>query len=257
MASNTNDSKTTSFSGISVPDASSESSHELTRERLTSHASQTHQEDIRVRRENSARFGNIRGNTIDNFQEDCATAKAQEEEDAQDAMNSAYESADMFADLEDNPLPRHRVSASETNELHDDANACKDTTSPSDINELSRSVFETFAKREEVLQKSYAETRFYMTENYLQSETTRYELLLQEMRSDSVLNSIDYDLAKLTLTNWDKNRNNQSLEAIRDFRVETTKTTWLLKSLKASEDFHLKSKLVRSMFRQTNQFLTL
>lgn len=193
----------------------------LTRERLASHVSQT---DYDYK------------NTNNNEHED----------------DSAFESADMFAELGDNHLPWHRPSIS----ADSSSRQCSASAEPgsSDVNELSRSVYETFSKREEVLQKSYADTRFYMTESYLDTEITRYELLLKEMRENSALKSLQDDQVKLDATAWDENSIAYSAEAIQNQKIAATKVTWLLKSLKASEDFHLKSNLVRSMFRQTNQF---
>jgi signal transduction histidine kinase/CheY-like chemotaxis protein len=165
------------------------------------------------------------------------------------ASSDGGESADVFGDLGSNHLPWRRPSATNAAARLPGEHA---STMPTfdDLTDMTKSVYSTYSAREQLLQSSYANTRWYMTESYLETELSRYELLLKDMRDNSVLKSVDEIDIKLAVP-WDENVN---IDDVRNRKVSDIKITWLLKTLKASEDFRLKSNLVRSMFRRTNAF---
>lgn len=165
------------------------------------------------------------------------------------SSSSHGESADIFGDLGNDYLPWRRPSVPSAVKIPPHINSRVDGD-----DDLHKSVYESFNAREQLLQESYADTRFFMTESYLDSEISRYELQLREMRASSILKTTEEIDIKLKATQWDENHTGFSVDLARDRKISAIKVTWLLKSLKASEDFHMKSKLVRSMFRQTHLF---
>lgn len=166
-------------------------------------------------------------------------------------------SADVFADLGSNILPWHRASITDTNNLTEQQRLdarLSTNKNPADnllykeISDLTKNVYDSFSQREAVLKTSYNNTRFYMIENFVEVEMLKYELLLNDLRNNSDLKMIENTDIKLTI---DANAN---VNDLRDRKLEEIQTIWLMKILKASEDFSNKSKLVRSMFRRTHDF---
>jgi signal transduction histidine kinase len=180
----------------------------------------------------------------------------------EDADEDAGQSADIFGELGDDIMPWKRVSSV------DSASVVKATTSQTptsaflqrqkfelqndvdrEISDMTKSVYDSFDKRELMLKTSYTNTRFFMIENCSDTELVKYEMLLKEMRDRSILKDAEDIEIKLDTIDPMVGADNLRAKKIADI-----KTTWLMKVLKASEDHVNKSNLVRSMFRRTHDF---
>jgi signal transduction histidine kinase/CheY-like chemotaxis protein len=194
------------------------------------------------------------GLTRDQLQTHTYGKHSSGELDLQENDGSEGESADIFGDLGPNFLPWRRSAPSLK---QDTAPSLIRTgvTSSGDMSDLTKNVYDTYSAREDLLASSYNGARYYMTENYLETELGRYELLMKEMMNNSALKSVSEIDIKLKTTAWDECADGSlNMESVRDQKICSIKITWLLKTLKASEDFHMKSSLVRNMFRRTNSF---
>ncbi len=172
------------------------------------------------------------------------------------------ESADVFADLGSDILPWNRQSTGSSNENStfrhrmtlsnlDKKKMERDINMYKEISNMTKSIYDSFSVRETMLKSSYSNTRFFMIENFIQTEMLKYEMLVKEMRENSVSKSMDEIDVRLEYSKYDITVN---LDDMRDRKIYEIKTAWLLKIQKSAEDFHNKTNLVRSMFRRTNHF---
>ena len=199
---------------------------------------------------NLEEFNEHRGRSVSAVQmmQNQAKHEQQQQDDDEDAA-----SADVFADLGSNILPWHRAisaSADESSKSVHAAAHASSVTMDKEISDMTRSVYDSFGKRETELRTTYANTRFYMIESFVSTEMLKYEMLLKQLR-DSADKRTDEEIDVKLAAEQSKH---VSLEQDRDQRIHEIRVTWLLKLLKAGEDFHDKSRLVRSMFRRTGKF---
>lgn len=173
---------------------------------------------------------------------------------SQDDTGSDAESADVFASLGANILPWHRATVA-SKESTESARKIRKLSEEStvvfkELSDMTKQVYESFSSQEAILQTSYKNTRFYMIENFVSTEMLKYELLLKDLREGSNLKlSEEVDIKFSTDVDTQV-----KLEELRDQKIADIKTTWLMKIIKAGEDFNNKSSLVRSMFRSCNNF---
>jgi signal transduction histidine kinase/CheY-like chemotaxis protein len=192
--------------------------------------------------ENNSSFSLTKAH-IDQLQGDTISTDGNDED--------AGESADIFGQLGSETMPWKRVSTSTTdsnsNMQHD--NYISQNTAFKEISDMTKNVYDSFDKREMMIKTSYTNTRFFMIENFSDTELLKYEMLLKEMRNRSILKDAEEIGIKL-----DQMEPSVSVEDLRDKKIASIKTSWLMKILKASEDHVNKANLVRNMFRRTHDF---
>lgn len=118
-----------------------------------------------------------------------------------------------------------------------------------EISDMSRKVYDSFDKHERLLKVSYVNTRFFMIENFSDTENLKYELLVEELRNKSILKDMEDIDIQLEIHDT-----SAPLDSQRDKKIATVRSHWLLKVAQASQDHMDKSHLARSTFGRTQNF---